>query len=118
LTRRRESSTPGSRGPSAPRQRLGFLGVSAIAQRPRKHTSHPDLPVRDRPVSSMQLVLDRARGAVMAWCEQDEAEVRSELRALAAEATLLARTHPLPLAGLHTRQRIALQKDRTKRGGC
>jgi hypothetical protein len=77
-----------------------------------------EAPVRDRATSSIQIVADQARAAIRAWFVQDEAEAREALRALSAEADLLAKCHPLPLPDrLARRQRVAAEREPTGRSG-
>ena len=98
--------------------------MSVLAQRPRteppkrRHERSEDAPVANRQVSSMELVLDRAQAALRAWATGDIGEIRFELRQLSDEAALLAQMKPLPLPGLlHARQRIAVERDSSRRAG-
>jgi hypothetical protein len=86
--------------------------MSATAARPRK--------TRDQPTPvpfSVAMLAARVRAVGRALHAHDEAEARSELRALADAALLLSRQHPLRLSPLDQRTRIAIERDPMKRGG-
>ena len=68
---------------------------------------NPDPPTTTRTASSLETLAQRVRQVGRAWAAEDETAARSELQALAAEAMLLARMHPLPMSVIASRQRVA-----------
>jgi hypothetical protein len=85
-------------------------------RRPHKPGDPDTTPVRDRPVSSVSVLAHRVRQVSRALHVGDETAARFELRALASEALLLSRQHPLRLSPLDQRTRIAVERDPTGRG--
>jgi len=83
----------------------------------RRHERDPDAPVPDRETSSAGMLASRVREVGWAFAHRDEDAARESLRALAAEASLLAACDPLCRSSFDNRVRVASERDPVGRGG-
>jgi hypothetical protein len=83
--------------------------MSAVAERPRKRSKPDptDAPIRNRPTSSLSMIVQRFREIYAAVQASDETALRSELRKLSTEAALLAEQEAILPSAIAARMRIA-----------
>ena len=77
----------------------------------RPRDTNGDAGALDRPVSSAEVLAQRWLAFGHHWRERSEDEARAALRDLAAEARLLARSHPLWPTTLDQRQKVTAEAD-------